>query len=172
VGARGKETVIGELAGGTSDRAQRIAAVFEAAGLATQVSTNIQTAMWDKILVNVATGALSGITGLDYGGLYAEPQLAACAQAAVAEAMAVARATGVAVSSADPAAPWEKARAGLPPQFKASMLQSLEKNRPTEVDFINGAIVAQGRKLGVPTPVNQALVACIHGIERQKGLRA
>lgn len=172
VGAQGKETIIGELAGGVSERVDWIAKAFSAAGLVTQVSANIQGAMWDKIFVNVATGALSGITGLDYGGLYAQAEIAACAQAAVAEAMAVARAAGVVVSCTDPALPWEKARAGLPSQFKASMLQSLEKGRPTEVDFINGAIVAQGRKHGVPTPVNQTLVACIKGIERQKGLHA
>jgi 2-dehydropantoate 2-reductase len=46
------------------------------------------------------------------------------------------------------------------------MLQSLEKGAPTEIDFINGAVVRAGAKAGVPTPVNSTLVACIKGIER------
>ena len=58
------------------------------------------------------------------------------------------------------------AAAGLPFEFKASMLQSLEKGSVTEIDYINGAVVRQGAKVGVPTPVNQALVACIKGVER------
>ncbi len=58
-----------------------------------------------------------------------------------------------------------KAAEGLHPEFKASTLQSLEKGAVTEVDYINGAVVRQGGKCGVPTPVNQALLACIKGIE-------
>jgi 2-dehydropantoate 2-reductase len=47
------------------------------------------------------------------------------------------------------------------------MLQSLDKGSITEIDFINGAVVAQGARLGVPTPVNATLVACIKGIEQR-----
>ena len=46
------------------------------------------------------------------------------------------------------------------------MLQSLEKGSVTEIDFINGSVVRWGQRLGVPTPVNATLVACIKGIER------
>lgn len=164
-GIRGKETLIGETAGGASARARRIAAVFEQGGLATAVCTDIRAVIWDKLLVNVATGALSGITGLAYGALYAVPALRECALAAVAEAMAVARAAGVAINTAAPDDAWAKAAAGLPPTFKASMLQSLEKGMRTEVDFINGAVVREGDRLGVATPVNRTLVAAIKGIE-------
>ncbi|CAM3578708.1 ketopantoate reductase family protein [Polaromonas hydrogenivorans] len=166
VGTQGKETHIGELDGGISDRVSRIADTFNRAGLLTTVSSNIMGTMWDKLLVNVATGALSGITRLPYGELYQVPEVEACAIAAVAEAMAVARASGIQLSITEPRQPWVMAAAGLPPEFKASMLQSLEKGSVTEIDYINGAVVRQGAKVGVPTPVNQALVACIKGVER------
>ena len=165
-GVAGKHTVIGELDGTVRERTRRIAAEFERAGLATQVSDNIVGAMWDKLLVNVATGALSGITRLPYGGLYAVPEIEACAIGAVAEAMAVARALDVRLSLREPRDAWVLAAEGLGPDFKASMLQSLEKGSVTEIDFINGAVVRNGAKAGVPTPVNQTLVACIKGIER------
>ena len=45
-----------------SERAQRIAATFNAAGLTTTVSDNIMGTMWDKLLINVSTGAVSGTT--------------------------------------------------------------------------------------------------------------
>jgi 2-dehydropantoate 2-reductase len=166
IGTRGKDTHIGELDGHVSERAQRIAQVFNSAGLETQVSDNIMGTMWDKLLINVATGALTGITGLTYGEFYAMPELEACSVAAVKEAMAVAHASGIRLGFTNPRDAWAKAGAGLPYEFKTSMLQSLEKGSVTEIDFVNGAVVAQGLKLGVPTPVNQALVACMKGVER------
>jgi len=166
VGTKGKETHIGELNGEVSARVTRIAEVFNQAGLLTYVSKNIIGTMWDKLLVNVATGALSGITRLTYGELYKLPEVETCAIAAVAEAMAVAKAKGIKLSVTEPKQPWVKAAAGLPYEFKASMLQSLEKGSITEIDFVNGAVVRWGAQLGVPTPVNQTLVACLKGIER------
>ena len=165
----GRQTLIGERDGRLSERVLRIAACFNAAGLPTEASDNIVGTIWDKLFVNVATGALSGITGLGYGRLYEVPELQACAVAAVAEAMAVARALGVRFATPNAEEPWHKAGAGLPPEFKASMLQSLEKGSITEVDFVNGAVVRCGEQCGVPTPVNRTLVACIKGLER--GLR-
>jgi len=45
------------------------------------------------------------------------------------------------------------------------MLQSLERGQMTEIDFINGAVVHWGKRSGIPTPVNETLVACVKGIE-------
>lgn len=164
-GTAGKETLIGELDGSLSPRARQIADTFNHAGLATTVSDNIVGTLWDKLLINVATGALSGITRLTYGAMYPIAEVEATAVAAVQEAMCVARASGVRLSYTDPKAAWIKAAAGLPSDFKTSMLQSLEKGSVTEIDFINGAVVRWGQRLGVPTPVNATLVACIKGIE-------
>jgi len=165
-GVAGKHTYIGELDGSLSDRVQAIADAFNGAGLATTVSENIVGTMWDKLLVNVATGALTGITRLTYGQLYSEPLLKAVSLAAVAEAIAVATAAGVQLSLTNPGAAWNLAAEGLPAAFKTSMLQSLEKGSVTEIDFINGSVVRWGQRHGVPTPVNETLVACIKGIER------
>ncbi|MGS1002418.1 ketopantoate reductase family protein [Burkholderia glumae] len=165
-GVVGKHTIIGELDGRVSPRVQRLAAAFSSAGLATQVSDNIVGAMWDKLLVNVATGALTGITSLTYGQLYDEPLLKAASLAAVAEAIAAAQAAGVTLSMTDPEQAWTLAAQGLPATFKTSMLQSLEKGSVTEIDFINGSVMRWGERHGVPTPVNATLVACIKGIER------
>ena len=166
IGTKGKDTHIGELDGRLTDRVRRVADTFNAAGLETTVSDNIMGTIWDKLLVNVATGALCGITGLPYGELYQVAEIEACGVAAVAEAMAVAKASGIRLSTTDARQPWVKAAAGLPFEFKTSMLQSLEKGSLTEIDYINGAVVRQGLRCGVATPVNQTLVACIKGVER------
>jgi 2-dehydropantoate 2-reductase len=165
-GVAGKETVIGELDGRVTERVRRVADEFNKAGLATEVSENIIGTIWDKLFINVATGAVSGITRLTYGDLYAVPEVEQTAIAAVQEAMDVARAADVEASFHDARAAWMKAAEGLPSEFKTSMLQSLENGSPTEIDFINGAVVRWGEKTGVPTPVNRTLVALIKGIER------
>ena len=166
MGTTNKDTIIGELDGALSPRVQAIGKAFADAGLQTIVSRNIMGAMWDKILVNVATGAITGITRLVYGLMYQVPELEATACAAVAEAMAVAKAKGISLSINEPITAWHKAGRGLPFEFKASMLQSLEKNSVAEIDYINGAVVQAGKQLGIPTPVNETLVALIKGIER------
>jgi 2-dehydropantoate 2-reductase len=162
---RGKETIIGELDGSITERVQAVADEFNRANLLTMVSDNIMAVMWDRLLINVATGALSAITRLTYGGLYRVPDLEICATAAVAEGIAVAAAAGVRLSSDDPRQAWIKAAQGLPPEFKASMLQSVQNNTLTEIDFVNGSVIRLGEVYGVPTPVNQTLVASIKGIE-------
>lgn len=165
-GIRGKNTYIGEMTGEITDRIQAVCAEFNKAGLLCEVSDNIQGLIWDKLLINVAAGALCGITRLPYGPLYEEEVIKETAVEAIKEGIAVAKAAGVKLKSEDPEYPWYAASEGLPATFKTSILQSLELKRPTEVDFINGSVVEWGKKYGIPTPVNQTLTACIKGIEK------
>lgn len=165
IGVRGKITVIGELDGSVTERVAGIAALLNRGGVETRVSDEIRTVIWRKLLVNVATGAICAITGLPYGKLTQVKEAVDCGIAAAAEAVAVARADGVALAAADPREPWNRAVEGLPFGFKTSMRQDIEKGMKTEIDFINGAVVRLGEKLGVPTPVNRTLVAAIKGIE-------
>jgi 2-dehydropantoate 2-reductase len=46
------------------------------------------------------------------------------------------------------------------------MLQDVEAHRETEIDFLNGGIVRFGREHGVPTPLNEAILALVKGLER------
>lgn len=165
-GVQGKWTYIGEMNGEITDRIQTVCNVFNDAGLLCEVSDNIKGLIWDKLLINVAAGALCGITRLPYGPLYEEDYIKDVAVAAIQEGIQVAKAAGVVLKSEDPQYPWVAASEGLPGTFKTSILQSLELKRPTEIDFINGSIVEWGKKYGIATPVNQTLVACVKGIEK------
>ena len=165
-GIVGRRTTIGELDGRRSSRIDHIAEVFGAAGMQTDVSDDIRSMMWEKLFVNVATGAWSALTRLPYGELSVHPDVEPMAVATVAEAMAVARALGVAVSTTDPVEPWRRAWEGLPHGFQASMLQSVMKGSRTEVDVMHGAVCRGGRDAGVPTPINDTLWAAVRGLER------
>lgn len=171
-GVRGKETVIGELDGRVTDRVRAVAREFERAGMLIEVSENIMGTIWDKLLINVATGAVTAISRMPYGELYACGPLEAVGVAAVREAMEIASASGVRLSISDPFEAWRKAGAGLPADFRTSMLQSLDKGSVTEVGFVNGAVVDRGAQLGISTPVNSTLVACVQGIETMLGKTA
>lgn len=165
-GVKGKWTYIGELNGEKTERIQKVCDVFNEAGLLCEVSDNIKGLIWDKLLINVAAGALCGITRLPYGPLYEEEYIKDVAVEAIQEAINVAKAAGVKLKSEDPEYPWYAASEGLPATFKTSILQSLELKRPTEIDFINGSICEWGKKYNIPTPVNKTLVACVKGIEK------
>ena len=165
-GVKGKYTYIGELTGEITDRIQAVCDEFNKAGLLCEVSDNIKGLIWDKLLINVAAGALCGITRLPYGPLYEEEYIKETAVAAIQEGIDVAKAAGVKLKSEDPEYPWYAASEGLPETFKTSILQSLELKRPTEIDFINGSVVEWGKKFGMPTPVNRTLVTCVKGIEK------
>ncbi len=165
VGRKGKLTYIGELDGKKTTRVNEVSQLFSSAGIQTVVTENIYEKIWSKLLVNVAVSPLSAITGLPHGGMTSVGEVVSCAEAAVAEAVEVARASGVVLPTADPSQVWKMATEGLPQDHKSSMLQDIEKGSRTEIDFINGAVVKWGEQHGVPTPVNRTLVAGMKGIE-------
>ena len=150
-GVKGKYTYIGELTGEITDRIQAVCDEFNKAGLLCEVSDNIKGLIWDKLLINVAAGALCGITRLPYGPLYEEEYIKETAVAAIQEGIDVAKAAGVKLKSEDPEYPWYAASEGLPETFKTSILQSLELKRPTEIDFINGSVAVSYTHLTLPT---------------------
>jgi 2-dehydropantoate 2-reductase len=51
--------------------------------------------------------------------------------------------------------------------WRASMAQDVHKGRPTEIDYMNGHVVAQGKARGVPTPVSAATVAVVREIDQK-----
>ena len=157
-------TVIGEIDGRITERVKRIAEVFNRAGIETEVTDNVLGAIWTKMLANVAINALTAITGLYNGELLELEETKTVMLKAVEEAVAVARAKGIKLLVEDPFEFVIKV-AKATATNKSSMLQDVERGRRTEIDAINGMIVRYGRELGIPTPVNETLVAAVKGIE-------
>ncbi|MDD2215647.1 MAG: 2-dehydropantoate 2-reductase [Eubacteriales bacterium] len=150
------KTVIGELSGEKTKRLLMIAQVLNQAGLVTDVSDNVMGLIWDKLLVNVGINPLTGLTGLCNGDLLKYTELEVLLEAAVAEAAEVARAIDIHLHLQDPVAHTKEVCLATASN-KSSMLQDLTNNRQTEIEMINGAIVKEGYRVGVPTPVNATL---------------
>jgi len=159
------ETLISELTGPISPRLRQIAAIFSAAGIATYPADNVASLIWGKLLVNVGINALTGITGLKNGQLVDYAETRELVTLAVEEALAVAAATGVELPYP---APVDKvlAVATATAQNSSSMLQDLQNSRITEIDAINGAIIREGERLGVATPVNRTLTLLVKTLEQ------
>lgn len=164
------ETVIGEMRGGLSPRAEKIAAVFNRAGLSTKVSTEIWNDVWGKLLVNVGVNALTAISRLRNGAVVEHPEALDILRRSVEEAQGVARAKGIRLPYENAVQKVENACRATQANF-SSMLQDVLNRRETEVDFINGAVVREGQKWGLETPVNQMLTALVKILEKTYTVR-
>ena len=120
-------------------------------------------AQWTKLLFNAATNPLAALTGLTHGQLCERPDLRRTITALVDEGRAVADALGITLDS-DPDAMISRA-AEENYAHRPSMLQDALAHRPTEIDALNGGIVAAGRAAGVATPLHAAIAALIAGME-------
>lgn len=163
------ETLIGAYKnGGHESRLEAAAQVFNQAGLPARVEPAVQSLIWSKLIVNAGINPLTALTRLRNGQLLEYPGTEKIMERAVAEAAAVAEALKIELVFPDALARVrEVARATA--GNVASMLQDVLARRPTEIDYINGAVAARGRELGLPTPVNETLTALVKTIEASYG---
>jgi len=140
------------------------AALLTSGGIETETTDDIINFVWTKLLVNVGINALTAILDCP-NGMLAEPgQAREQLTAAVREAAAVARAKGISIDG-DPVANTIAISRATGSNI-SSMLQDVRNRRRTEIDAINGALVAEGRRLNIPVPVNEELVRRVKEIER------
>lgn len=156
-------TTIGEMDGRVSERATRIAEAFTAAGLETATSDNIEGVIWTKLLVNVAVNPLVALLRVRNGVLAEHAETLELMRLAVGEAWEVARAKGVRLLVDDPLARAVEVAQKTAGNI-ASMHQDVRHGRPTEIDFITGAVCREGERLGVATPNNRALTLLVKAV--------
>lgn len=160
-------TKFGQLYSPTDEAAEvrlkKIAAALTGAGLETIVVSNILDHAWQKLFINAGINALTAIHDCPNGMLLDNETARARMQAAVLEAVAVARASGVTILGDPLERTIEVCRATG--NNISSMLQDARNHRPTEIDAINGVIVNLAQKHQVPVPVNEELVSQVKKIE-------
>lgn len=156
----------GELLIGASAKSADLAAALRDAGIPTEVSADIATALWTKLIINCAYNALSAVADISYGPMLATQGTREVMTSAVRECLAVAQACGVALP-ADQLAQTLALAPAMPHQ-KSSTAQDLARGKPTEIDFLNGYIVRKGAELGIATPTNQALQVMVKLAEKSR----
>jgi 2-dehydropantoate 2-reductase len=137
---------------------------LEAAGIKTEVCADMVAAVWKKWMLNLGCNQVSAVTGARYGELMHIEDNRILFHLAMMEAIALAGASGIALSE-DDALAFENTMLTFSPESKTSMLQDIEAGRRTEADYFGGTAVLLGERLGVPTPVNLVLYHAVKARE-------
>ncbi len=170
------ETWLGPYAGTTTfERAQEVEALLLDAGLRARAFPDLLPAQWSKLIFNATVNAVSALTNLPHVSAFAAREcptdLGHLVHGLVEEGKAVAAAAGVALHED----PWEMnvlaVRRGETLAAEGqyahvpSMLEDVRAGRPTEVDFITGALVREAERLGVPVPLHAAMYRLVKARE-------
>jgi len=177
---------IGELDGKDTERARELAKLMNDVAVA-KVTTNLFGERWSKLTVNCMANPLAGLSGFGTAEVRTQPGPRRIAIHVGGEVVRVGRACGYEVEpiygivaqrfvdaiegrgfaevEADVAAEGQRRGGGRP-----SLLQDVMRGRRTEIDYLNGYVCEQGRRLGVKTPVNDAVVEAVrsHGVGKLK----
>ena len=139
----------------------RVAKWFETTGVPCRVSQHIDVDLWTKLIVNAALNAISAVAQVPYGRVVATPESRETVGRLVNECVAVARADGVSMPDDVDFVEMVLRFAEDNGHVYSSTARDLARGTRTEIDALNGFVVRRGASRGVPTPVNQSLVALV-----------
>jgi 2-dehydropantoate 2-reductase len=170
---------VGELDGSDTERARELARIMDEGITSTKFTNNLFGERWSKMAANCMSNPLAGLSGYGTSETKTVPVARRIGIQVAAEVIQVARAAGHTVepiagidaqryvdgaqgkslSSLEDdmvAAVGKTAGEGRP-----SFLQDVMRGRRTEIEELNGFVASEGRRLGVPTPFNDAVVAAV-----------
>lgn len=152
--------VFGELDRQIRPRTERIRDVCQAAGIESELSSDIQVERWWKFVGLVAFSGLCALTRRPVGDLRDDPDLALLIDDAMREVIDVGRACGVQLAS-DTLETWRAFIRGVPANLTPSMAVDLRAGNRLELPWLAGKVVELGKGCGVPTPVNRVVYAAL-----------
>lgn len=183
------EVTIGELDGQITSRVQELQSTLEKA-IPTALSDNIYGVLWSKLTINCIITTLGAVTGQLLGEMLNRGSVRRLALLIASEVIDVANSQGISMEPVGGTLemkrlylPTDRRRVGFGwdillrhiimlvvglkfRRLKSSMLQSLERGRPAEIEFMNGYVLQKGEQSGVPTPINAALTSMVREIDR------
>jgi len=146
----------------TRDRLMSLATLLSSAEWPSQVVEDIYPYVWRKLIINVGINALTALTGLTNGDLLQHQESLYLQELAVAEAWDLSAKKGINLGiSLKETIEMVRSVCRATSKNKSSMLQDRINKRPTEIDYINGAITEMGKRLGIATPINKALTLLV-----------
>lgn len=158
---------VAPASGPVTDEILQIAETFSRAGLPTKVVSNVDHAVWQKLLHNAVVNPVSALTGMTCDELLEDPEMQQLMRGLCTEIVSVMRARGVPVpDDDDPYRPVISSQRALG-KNRPSMWQDVVRGLPTEIDAINGGVVDEAVRLGMEAPLNWTLVRLIHSLERR-----
>lgn len=159
---------IGSIFGGPANACAKLANAIDLGGIPCVLTDEIDKTLWAKLLYNCTLNPLSAILGTDYGGLVRSNSSISLMEGIISEVFMVMHAAGHETF-------WKDAQSYikdfferiLPPTYRhrSSTLQDIERQTPTEINSLNGAIVRMGEQLNIETPRNEMLTKIIRAME-------
>jgi len=156
------------VVGPRNARTERLAGLFERAGVGCRISDNIAGELWTKLTWNCALNAISALGRAKYGQIAESVDARKVVETLVYEVLAVAKAADIHPPG------FEDPQVALAGSFKiatqmaealSSTAQDMNRGKRTEIDSLNGYISRRGAELGVPTPVNHTLYSLVKLVE-------
>jgi 2-dehydropantoate 2-reductase len=163
----GDRLVVGEPAGGESERTREVCAALAEAGFEAEASTDVRREVWYKLWGNMTMNPVSALTGAESTAILDDPLVHAFMMRTMAEAAAIGDRIGCPIAQSG------EERMGLARQlgsFKTSMLQDALAGRPIELDALVTAVREIGGRVGVATPNIDALLGLTRLMARERGL--
>ncbi|MFN2461873.1 MAG: ketopantoate reductase family protein, partial [Candidatus Velthaea sp.] len=150
--------------GASTDTCNRIARLLDAAGIPASTVYDIRPHLWGKLIANAAINPVAALLDRPNSVVLDDPNASEIARSLAQEAATVANAVRIALPFSDP---WSYVRTIVEQtgSMHNSMVADLNAGGRTEIDFINGAVVATGRRAAVPTPYNETIVRLVKARE-------
>lgn len=156
----------GELSGEATERLQKVLEAFKSSNVDAEISPNIVQVLWSKFLFICGVHGVCTVSRSSLGMALSYPDTRELLKGVMGEVQALARANGIELPGNVVEEALELAES-YNKKFKPSMLRDLEWRKALEIEALNGMVVKLGRELGVPTPLNQAISACLK-LENQR----
>ncbi|WP_068677428.1 ketopantoate reductase family protein [Oceanobacillus sp. Castelsardo] len=159
----------GEKNGSLSEDVLAVKDLFDRAEVPYEIPKDVWHVIWAKFMFNVAVNQISAVLKAPYSNFQKIPELKEWMEFAMYEVVALSKEVGVNLTDKD-VHQYRPILQNLSPNGKTSMLQDIEANRKTEVEFFAGKVCELGKKYSVPTPINDQLYKMIHIMEEMAKL--
>ena len=160
--------LLGSLHGESIAELEPLARAINDSGIPSEVSDQLEEALWAKMLYNTTLNPLGAILNMSYGELASTEHVVGIMNKLIEETFAVINAAGYKTFWSNAGEYKEAFYGKLVPDtaaHRASTLQDIENRRKTEINTLNGCVQRIGRQHGIPTPTHDMIVEMIKGIE-------
>ncbi|WP_423494780.1 2-dehydropantoate 2-reductase [Microbacterium esteraromaticum] len=157
-------TRFGSYRGLSREALERGGEVWTSAGFGVALFDDLDQMVWEKLIMNAAFSGTSFLTGLPIGRIIDTPAAWEIGGGCAQEAIDVASALGVTLDVGDPIDHIRHLGTRIGDAYPSVRLDGVLRRR-SEIDAINGAVAREGRRAGVPTPINDMVVTLVHATE-------